>query len=144
MLIKRATFLWSFILDLMYGWSKDDKIAIIFQFSFLNNYKWAIDFNLSCAIAQVFWFNWPTGLLRVSCRDPRVRGLQPTHRGPFHPQSAGPSLAQQVPEVQRLSGAAGGEMLQQRRQRLLQRGFLQVKLKPHVSNPISVRGTSRW
>lgn len=97
---------------------------------------WAMDFfSPPCAIAQVFWFNWATGLLRVSCRDPRVCGLQPTHRGPLHPESAGPPLAQQMPEVQRLSGAAGGQMLQQRRQRLLQRGFLQVKLKHHRLRP---------
>lgn len=52
--------------------------------------------------------------------------LQSTHRGPLHPQSAGSPLAQQVPEMQRLSGAAVGEVLQQGRQRLLQRGLLQV------------------
>lgn len=53
-----------------------------------------------------------------------MRRLQSTHRGPLHPQSAGSPLAQQVPEMQRLSGATVGEVLQQGRQRLLQRGFL--------------------
>lgn len=59
-------------------------------------------------------------------RDPGVRGLQSTHRGPLYPQSAGPPLAQQVPEMQRLPGPAGGQVLQQGRQRLLQGGFFQV------------------
>lgn len=62
----------------------------------------------------------------VSRRNPSVRRLQSAHRGPLHPQSAGPPVAQQVPEMQRLPGAAGGQVLQQGRQRLLQRGFLQV------------------
>lgn len=52
--------------------------------------------------------------------------LQSTHRGPFHPQGAGPPLAQQVPKMQRLPGAAGRQVLQQGRQCLLQGGLLQV------------------
>lgn len=63
-------------------------------------------------------------------RNPRLCGLQSTHRGPLYSQSAGPPLAQQVPEMQRLPGATGGEVLQQGRQRLLQRGFLQVSSPP--------------
>lgn len=61
-----------------------------------------------------------------------MRGLQPAHRRPLHPQSAGPPLAQQVPQMQRLPGATGGQVLQQGRQRLLQRGFLQVSSLKNV------------
>lgn len=63
-------------------------------------------------------------------RNPRLCGLQSTHRGPLYSQSAGPSLAQQMPEMQRLPGATCGEVLQQGRQRLLQRWFLQVSSPP--------------
>lgn len=59
-------------------------------------------------------------------RNPALRRLQPAHRGPLHPEGAGPALAQQVPEVPRLPGAAGREMLQPRGERLLQGGLLQV------------------
>lgn len=59
-------------------------------------------------------------------RDPSLCRLQPAHSGPFHSQSVGPPLAQQVPEMQRLPVPAGRQVLQQGRQRLLQRGLLQV------------------
>lgn len=69
----------------------------------------------------------------VSCRDPSVCGLQSAHRGPLHPQSAGQTLAQQVPQVQRLPGSAGREVLQPGRQRLLQGRFLQVSTHSDAS-----------
>lgn len=62
----------------------------------------------------------------IPCRNPSLCRLQSTHRRPLYPQSTGSPLAQQVPEMQRLPGAAGGQVLQQGRQRLLQRRFLQV------------------
>lgn len=64
--------------------------------------------------------------LPVSLRNPSVRGLQSTHCRPLYPQSPGPPLAQQMSKMQRLPGPAGGEVLQQRRQRLLQGRLLQV------------------
>lgn len=84
-------------------------------------------FPPSCHLTSILnGLKWRKRFHRVSCRNPRLCGLQPTHRGPLYPQSAGSPLAQQVPEMQRLPGATGGEVLQQGRQRLLQRGFLQV------------------
>ncbi len=91
------------------------------------------------------WPNWLKWFHRVSCRNPSVRGLQSAHRGPLYPQSAGSPLAQQVPEMQRLPGATGGEVLQQGRQRLLQGGFLQVSSfknkqtkKKNISRPFQI------
>lgn len=66
-----------------------------------------------------------------------MRWLQSTHRGPLHPQGAGPPLAQQVSEMQRLPGAAGRQVLQQGRQRLLQGGLLQVSRRPTTQRQTS-------
>lgn len=59
-------------------------------------------------------------------RDPPVRWLQPAYPGQVHPEGAGQTLAQLLPQVCRLPDAAGRQVLLQGRERLLQGGLLQV------------------
>ncbi|PNJ53627.1 LHX4 isoform 3, partial [Pongo abelii] len=58
--------------------------------------------------------------------DSPVRRLQPAHPGQVHPEGPGQTLAQLLPQVCRLPDAAGGQVLLQGWERLLQGGLLQV------------------